>query len=331
MKTLKDLNNETIQTGWDNKEMQSTAADAFYEYQQKQLLRDGFANRRLPFFETEPKDPPTNVLNRNAMKDVNKTMAETHAFLLGAKTNEYVFGADLVALGLSLDKTKNMTPLLVASRNQFNNLDNPVKGEMNVKEEGLAARLKTEDRFFKKEHGQKRVDYQFMYNVEQLDPRSLKKLRQVTKPEQEKHKEKRDHEKQEARKNWNENRTEYSSLVKENLDRDRQHFSMAADVMPIYNAIMLHEMAQRQGVGVGSIYKSAAGIEKAYQNFGKALDNLDIESRDNPNIRSDILLDASMRGTKMGEKLTSKEISFEDKRRRDEHRQRMENVHGISR
>lgn len=329
MLTLKDLNNDKIKSGWDNVKLQNTAADVFYQHQFMQLLRDASNNERLPFFNAE-KAAPSNILNRNTMKDVNKTLAELHSSLLGAKTNEYIFGADLIALDLSLDKNKNLTPLLVAARNQYNNVDRPLKGEMDVSKEGLASRLQTEDKFFKREHGKERVDYQFMYNVDQLDERSRKKLMQITKPEQKKHKEKLEHKQQESQKNWKQNYTQYTKLVKENLSNDMQRFEVA-ELKPIYNVMTQHEMAQRQGTGMNiynKTYDSPAAIKKAHEVFRQALDKIDLAQRENPKIKRDVLLDVSLRANKMGEKLTSKEISFEDKHRRAEHAKQMENVYG---
>lgn len=334
MLSMKDLNNETIKTGWDPYEFKSNNPEAYYAFQANTLLQDCCTNDRLPFFD-QKKEVPSNLLNRNIMKDVNKTVAECHSSLLGCSSNQYIFGAEAVRLGLSLDKTKNMTPLLVAAKNAYNNLDLPMAGEMNVAKEGHAVYMargdkEFEDRMYKKEYGKARIDYQFMYNIDQFDERSRKKILEATKPEQVKHKEQVAQRKARMQKNWSDNLGKNKDLVIENIKQDLSKLnSEIPGLKVLYDTMLNHEIAQQCGMPVKK-YGDKAILQETKNAIAEGLNKLSIEKRDNPNLDG-MLLDLSYRANKTGNKLVSRDISFEEKHQRNEHLRAKENLRAVER
>lgn len=334
MLSMSDFNTPEIRPGWDALKYRCYNPDDFYNRQFNTLLRDCSNTDRLPFFDNS-KDIPSNMLNRNVMKDVNKTLAECHSALLGCKSNQYIFGADAIALGLSLDKTKNMTPLLVASKNSYNNLDKPLLGEIDIAAEGHAQQMKSDDRFYKEDYKNTRIDYQFMYNLDQFDSRSRKKLLEITKPEIEKHQEKRETERQKLENNFITNVKSSMGVIKQNMNNDVSSFSQQLpELRGLYQAMFCHEMAQQKGSSRGVYGKTPEQtpeqISAMKNKIKEGLDKWDKSVQQSGRFEN-VLLELSYRANNTGNKVVSKDINFEQKHRQAEHQRAMETTRSLSR
>lgn len=330
MVSMSDYNTSKVQVAWDEKANPCINPDDLYMRQAKDLIRQCSSKDRLPFFDND-KEPPANMLNRNVMKDVNKTLAECHSSLYGFSSNEYVFGGDVKGLGLILDKTKNMTPLLVAAKNAYNSLDKPLVGEMNVAYEGHAERLRENKNFYASDYKNLNVKYQFMYNIEQLDEKSREKLLKITRPEREQHQQKREQQKEIMEKNFQENCSKGMSIIRQEISKDVNPYSQAApELKALYNVMFTHEMAQQKGSTNSIQQMTSEQVAEAKKQIKTGLDKLDQLSRESGRF-SNALLDVSYRATNLGNKVVSKDINFEQKHRQAEHQRAMENTRSIGR
>lgn len=320
-----DLNSNEIKVGWgrDTHYNDCYTPDVFFEKQFDTLMFDCAENDRLPFFEEE-KSTPVNVLNRNCFTDINKTALEAHSALLGCKENNYIFGADALKLDLSLDKTKNMTPVLVVEKHQFNKLENTFAGEVSVSGEGLG---KQKDNLNKK-YAELRVDCQFMYNIEQFDEQSQRRLRRAIDKEFSVYKRNDVERKNENAINWetngNKNKGEVLKVLNDSLLKLDN-----VEKREICKLVMKHEITQQTG-RKNSYYKDPSVLKEAKEKMTSFLNNLKTEMEKNPDMKSN-LMEVAYRGTKVANQVISKDISFETKHRKTEHIKAMENLHAIER
>lgn len=330
MISMSDFNTSTIQVGWDEKANRFENPDDLYMRQFNDLFRQCASKDKLPFFDTN-KEVPSNLMNRNIMKDVNKNLAEFHSALYGFTSNEYVFGGDLKALKLTLDTKKNMTPLLVAAKNAYNNLDKPLVGEMNVEYEGHAQRLQENRDFYASDNQNKSVKYQFMYNIDQLDARSREKLLKITKPEREKYQMNREQQKEKMEKNFHENCSNSADEIKRNMKNDiNPYLKEFPELAALYTTMFKHEVSQQKGSMNGVEKMAPEKIAEIKSKIKIGLDKLDQSNRESSRF-ANALLDISYRAGKTGSKVVSKDINFEQKHRQAEHQKAMENARSISR
>ncbi len=301
---------EKIKESWDAYKYGS--ADDFFTIQFNALLQANASGGTLPFFNHVKKEPPRNGLNNQVMVDINKSTAELHSASIGAKENIYIFGKEASQLGLNLDTTKNMQPLLVCAIRKYG-ADRLTSEELNVAESG------TKDK------------YQFMYNIEQFDERSQAKFKKLTQARETPFKQ-----------NLNEKRKEAVNFYKENLSKPEIRQKTEAIIKDnaietakngtnsIFNAVMIHNIAQSQG-GFDTIGKAYISSEKEIPAIEKMKIEIDKTKKliADGKLPSDALIRAVFKGQKTAEQVISKDVSFEHKYQKDEKNRAKQNTHKL--
>lgn len=278
------------------------AADRYYETQFNCLLQQCAEKDILPFFDHVKKDIPENILNRDIMNDINKTSAELHSAAIGAKGNHYIFGKDANTLRLTLDKKKNMAPLLVCAGGKFSNVQ-PMSFEMNVAESGAKA------------------TYQFMYNIEQFDERSQKRLAKMnleyTQPQFKKEKEQR---KKEARALYKENMSQKQTKDKFlNLYAKNGVASQEDELQNIFTAVMIHNIAQKHG-GFDLVGDKYTKAEYEIVAKGKLKEQLEKARKaiGDGSLSHDAIMRAVFKGQETAALANSKNVEFTQSRNKDD-------------
>ncbi len=283
------------------------SAEDFYQTQFNVMLKECAEKEVLPFFEKDKKNAPENFLNRKQMTDINKTAAELHAAQIGAKSNNYIFGKDAIDLGLRLDKAKKVKPLLVCHTGKY--------AEREVFSDNLSVA----------DSGAK-VDYQFMYNIEQFDERSQQKLLKLTRKEQEPHQKKLENKKKEAFVHFRENgnnknlKLQIGQMKQKNENEQRQKKLGA-----LYLVTTRHNIAQACGTDqmLSDVSSEKEESLKAYLKNEIHAASKAIEEGVLP---KDSLMRGIFQAQDFSRRYTSKDFNYENKHQRDEHLQRKKNI-----
>ncbi len=288
-------------------------ADDYFTSQFNSLMQICSGNDTLPFFDHVKKDPPENGLNRTIMVDINKSAAELHAAAIGAKENIYIYGKDARDLGLTLDTKKNIQPLLVASIHKYGS-DRLSLDEMNVAESGAKEK------------------YQFMYNIEQFDERSQQIFKKITKERQQ----------PEFKKERLQNQNKAVSLYKENLTipknkdkvlsllQENRNETSSNNTHSIFNAILIHNIAQAQGGFdvIGKKYTETANEIVAKQKMREEINNV-VKLIGDDKLPKDILMRSAFKGQRTATLLVSKDVSLEQRHQKLDREKAKTNTHKL--
>lgn len=325
------LNDSEIKVAWDKTIGYEGCYNAndFFEKQFDNLMIECAENDRLPFFEKPsneaPKSTPVNVLNRNEFTDINKTALELHSSRLGCKSNEYVFGADLVELGLALDTKKDLTPVLTVAKTRYNQLDRTFDGQVDLTKEGLA---KQKD-FIAKKYSKLRIDCQFMYNVEQLDENSQKRLKRIIEKEYSQYQNKDVERKKENQFNWESNGKDKKEATLKVMNDALSKFNNNIEAKNVCKMLLKHEISQQTG-NHNAEYNDTAKVNEAKAMMINYIKDFKEKSQENPNIKSNFM-EISYRARIAGSRVVSKDMNFEQKNERTDKIKAMEKSIAIER
>ena len=282
--------------------------EEFYTTQVNTLLAVCVNEHNVPFFRQGEKTVPNNLLNGMVMKDINKAAAELHATATGCKKTDYIFGYEARSLGLTLDVSKNTTPLLVCNDTKFASRS-PLLNEMRVAETGT------------------KTGFQYMYNVEQFDERSRKLLHKIL-PERKNFAREQAQRHAQAQKNFLDNT--HDPAIKEVMrveNEKRKNELSAAGLLNVYKVIQTHNIVQQHGSydlvgGVPSLDADArmsALFSMEVQNALKKIDEGTLPKQ--------ALLYGMYQGQDFSNRAVMPQFSYETKHQMDEKLKKDKNTH----
>lgn len=282
--------------------------EEFYITQVNTLLSVCVNNHNVPFFRQGEKPVPNNLLNGSIMKDINKAAAEIHATATGCKKTDYVFGHEALSLGLTLDTSKNTTPLLVCNDTKFASRS-PLLNEMRVAETGT------------------KTGFQYMYNVEQFDERSRKLLHKIL-PERKNFAREQAQRHAQSQKNFLDNT--HDPAIKEVMrveNEKRKNELSTVGLLNVYKVLQTHNIVQQHGS-----YDLVGGVP-SFDNDARmsALFAIEVQNAlkkiDEGTLSKQALLYSMYQGQDFSNRAVMPQFSYETKHQMDEKLKKDKNTH----
>lgn len=275
--------------------------EEFYTDQVNKLLSVCVSEHNVPFFRQGDKPIPNNLLNGTVMKDINKAAAELHATATGCKKTDYIFGHEARSLGLTLDVSKNTTPLLVCNDTKFASRS-PLLNEIKVADAGT------------------KTGFQYMYNVEQFDQRSRKLLHKIA-PEQVQHH-------AQSQKNFLDNTRNPAIKEAMRLENEKRKDELSTvGLLNVYKVLQTHNIVQQHGSYdlVGGIPSFDADARMSAL-FSMEVQNA-LKKIDEGTLPKQILLYGMYQGQDFSNRAVMPQFSYETKHQMDEKLKKDKNIH----
>ena len=282
--------------------------EEFYTDQVNKLLSVCINEHNVPFFSQGEKPLANNFLNGTVMKDINKAAAELHATATGCKKTDYIFGHEARALGLTLDVSKNTTPLLVCNDTKFASRS-PLLNEVKVAAEGT------------------KTGFQYMYNIEQFDERSRKLLHKIL-PERKTFEKEQAQNHVQAQKTFLDNT--HNPAVKETMrleNEKRKNELSAAGLLNVYKVLQTHNIVQKHGS-----YDLVGGVP-SFENDARmsALFSMEVQNAlkkiQAGTLPKQALLYSMYQGQDFSSRAVMPQFSYETKHQMDEKLKKDKNIH----
>lgn len=282
--------------------------EEFYTDQVNKLLSVCVSEHNVPFFRQGDKPVPNNLLNGTVMKDINKAAAELHATATGCKKTDYIFGHEARSLGLTLDVSKNTTPLLVCNDTKFASRS-PLLNEIKVADAGT------------------KTGFQYMYNVEQFDDRSRKLLHKIL-PERKTFESEQVQSHAQSQKNFLDNTR--NPAIKEAMrleNAKRKDELSAVGLLNVYKVIQTHNIVQQHGSYdlVGGVPSFDADARMSAL-FSMEVQNT-LKKIDKGTLPKQALLYSMYQGQDFSNRAVMPQFSYETKHQMDEKLKKEKNIH----